>query len=239
MLSPRLRWPGWPARAARRTRPGPRGPAREDETARWRSHAPRPSASSPRTPRPAGRRARRAPRPARPAPRQPAAAPARGTAAWRRRGAGWPRAWARARAVAIPMRSPVNVPGPGPDRDPVDRLPADLGRLEYPHHQPQQVRGVARALARERIVPGSEHHVAKAGERHRGGRRCSVEGEDPHRSSIAAGSLSGASGASIVTVRVSPPACSMSTRAATCESQAMRATAPPGHSTNAIRSGPM
>ena len=47
-----------------------------------------------------------------------------------------PRAWASARAVAIPTRRPVNVPGPDPDRDPLDPLPAagplarrlDLGR---------------------------------------------------------------------------------------------------------------
>ena len=79
----------------------------------------------------------------------------------------------------------------------------------------QQVRGVAgRSPGADRA--GSEHHVANAGERAPRGRRCSVEGAGSSRASIAASSLSGASGVSIVTVRCPRPACSMSTRAATC-----------------------
>ena len=127
-------------------------------------------------------------------------------------------------------RDPDPQPGEGAgsdaNGDPVDAVPPDRGGLEYRRRERQQPRRVSGALARARIVPGRVDDLADAGKRNGGRRRRGVEREDSHV-------------ASIVTTRRSPPACSITTRAATRESPAIVAVAFSGHSTNAIRSGAM
>ena len=164
---------------------------------------PRRAASRPRTPRRGARRAPPAPRPARPRPRRHAAPRQRERLERRdRRPAGCPRARASARAVAIPIRSPVNVPGPTPTAIRSTSSQPTPAALEHLDDQRQQARGVAagarpargssRALERDAVrIADSATAVARGG---------GVEGQDPHAISTQP--------------RSSPPACSSRTRAA-------------------------
>ncbi len=117
-------------------------------------------------------------------------------------------------------------PGPDADRDAIDVPPADPGAVEHHRGERQEPGGVARALAGAGIVAGRVHDLADA--RQRNGRRArgGIEREDSQ-------------GASIVTTRRSPPACSITTRAASRVSPRSSPTAFSGHSTNATVSGPM
>ena len=195
------------------------------------------SASRPRTPRRGGRRAPpddvepgRAPR-RRPSAGSPTRPPRPATAASRPRPAGTFRARASARAVAIPIRSPVNVPGPTPTAirsTSSQPIPARSSTLDDQRQQPRGVAGPrARRAGRRARCRRRRRRLAQGdGGRASGG----VEGQDPH----AAARGTSAQRTSIrTTVDRRPRA--RSRRAPRC-ARAPRASRPrlPGHSTNAI-----
>ena len=187
---------------------------------------PRSSASSPRTPRRGARRAPRARCRNRPGCSLAGGPASASDCSVETPTSGMSRARASARAGRDPDPQPRERSRPDADPDPIDLAPADPGALQHHRGQGQQPRGVAGPRVGLWVVAGRVDDVADARQRDRGRARRGVERQDPH-------------GTSIVTTRRSPPACSMVTRAARRDRPAIVATAFSGHSTNAIRSGPM
>ncbi len=71
-------------------------------------------------------------------------------------------AWASARAVAMPIRRPVNDPGPTPTaiRSILSQPPASV---DAPLDLPQEHLGVARPAVGPRVDPGLAEHLAGIG----------------------------------------------------------------------------
>ena len=179
--------------------------------------------SSRRTLHPAGRRSRRRPRGAG---RHDLVPRVRATPASRSPTSGIRRAWPSARAVATPIRRPVNVPGPMPTA--IRSISAQRGglTLEQLRDERHQLRRVPWANAGGWIVSTLEFDAGFVVEQSDGGRRCGgVEAEDFH-------------GLSMNTTRTSPPAWSIRTRAAMRARPAIESSSPRGHSTNVIVSAP-
>ena len=235
MLSLRPRSPAWSGRAASPARRASRARiARRQQRARSRSPRPRPSASSRRTPRSGGRRAPRAPR--RTGSTAPRPRPARARASLRPASAsdcrvetptsGMPRAPRQRPRGRDPDPQSRERSRPDADRDSIDVLPADPGAIEHHRGQRQQPRGVAGALARrrDRLAPCRRRCRRPTGPRWSRAWRCRTRGSssrlDRHHPPVAAGVLDHYA------------------RGQAREPRDRRRRRS-GHSTNAIRSGPM
>ncbi len=135
---------------------------------------------------------------------------------------GNPRACASARAVAIPIRSPVKLPGPSADREPLDVAPPHARRRQRLAGGGEQPRRVGRPRTRRGVVADFEDRIVNKNARHRRRGR-GIEPQHDHE----------------VSTLASPPACASATCRTTCRSPSS-ASSPrrSGHSTNVISSGP-
>ena len=137
------------------------------------------------------------------------------------------RACASARAVAMPIRSPVNVPGPTPTAIRSTIVPADPGAVQ--DARPTAASGAWRVPGRRPPADRRARHTTtspSAAQGDGGGAGGGVEGQDPHGDCSGVRSRSALTGASIRTTRRSPPACSMTTSPRCAPSNAIVATAP-------------
>ena len=145
----------------------------------------------------------------------------RAPGACRRRRAGRPSRAASPRAVAIPIRRPVNVPGPRPTRDQLEVVPAEAGLVEEAGGEREEAGRVARARAGLDVVArlGTVAVREVKTDDGRGGRRVEGEGDQPETSIR----------------RRSPPRCSSVTRIGGRPSDGRSGV---GHSMKATRSAP-
>ncbi len=85
--------------------------------------------------------------------------------------------------MATPIRSPVNVPGPDPDGDPLDLRPSRLRRAPAPRRSAAAAgrRGAGRCAGGGSSRASTARSLDASHERDRGRRGGGVEGQDPHR----------------------------------------------------------